>query len=80
MSPTFSFGARTTGLLSLSLAIIPALTWRAYHNADSSTHVMPSELDCIHRYSVQVLSMDPIVLYLDGFLKSTEINHLIEVT
>ncbi|KAI5865670.1 2OG-Fe(II) oxygenase family oxidoreductase [Durotheca rogersii] len=35
---------------------------------------------CEHNYSVEILSIDPLVIYINGFLKEFEIKHLLEVT
>ncbi|KAE9567957.1 hypothetical protein CGMCC3_g15921 [Colletotrichum fructicola] len=34
-------------------------------------------IDCSHNYSIEILSLDPVVLYINNFLKDQEINHLV---
>ncbi|OBT76376.1 hypothetical protein VF21_03577 [Pseudogymnoascus sp. 05NY08] len=43
----------------------------------------PSSLagySCNHQYSVELVSLDPLVVYLDDFVSEQEINHLLEAS
>lgn len=50
----------------------------------SENHVLSSidveSYSCSHDYSIEIMSLDPVVLYLDRFLKESEIQHLLAVT
>lgn len=35
---------------------------------------------CNHEYSIQLLSLDPLVLYVNNFIKDEEIRHLLDRT
>ncbi|EFY94008.1 2OG-Fe(II) oxygenase superfamily protein [Metarhizium robertsii] len=35
-------------------------------------------LDCTHTYSIEIMSVDPLVLYINDFLKMSEIDYLVE--
>jgi len=39
-----------------------------------------SSYDCAHNYSINIMSFDPVVLYLENFIKEEEIEHLLHVT
>jgi len=33
-----------------------------------------------HRYTIELLSIDPLVFYIDGFLRDVEIEHLLSLS
>jgi hypothetical protein len=33
--------------------------------------------ECVHRYSVELLSIDPVMIYINGFVRDIEIEHLV---
>lgn len=34
--------------------------------------------ECSNSYSVEIMSFDPVVMYINGFMSDFEINHLID--
>lgn len=35
-------------------------------------------LECTHTYSIEIMSVDPLVLYINDFLKMSEIDYLVD--
>jgi hypothetical protein len=35
---------------------------------------------CDHSYKIELLSIDPLIIYLDGFLKDQEIDYILNYT
>jgi len=35
---------------------------------------------CVHSYSIELLSIDPLAIYINNFLTGDEINHLLNLT
>jgi hypothetical protein len=33
--------------------------------------------ECVHSYSVEILSIDPVMIYVNGFIRGIEIDHLV---
>ena len=33
--------------------------------------------ECVHSYSVELLSIDPMMIYINGFIRDVEIDHLV---
>jgi prolyl 4-hydroxylase len=67
----FLFGDRTTSLLSTHE--IPVL--------DAEKLVVPdANLACPpHSYETHILSTEPLVVYISGFLSDAEADHLVEI-
>ncbi|KAF5581440.1 2OG-Fe(II) oxygenase family Oxidoreductase [Fusarium pseudoanthophilum] len=42
--------------------------------------LLPDDYVCTQEYSIELLSVDPLVIYVNGFVKDHEINHLIHKT
>ncbi|KAK4441928.1 2og-fe oxygenase family [Podospora aff. communis PSN243] len=36
--------------------------------------------DCSHNYTINIMSLNPVVVYLDGFIKESEVQHLLDIT
>ncbi|KAF4458792.1 2og-fe oxygenase family [Fusarium albosuccineum] len=54
-----------------SLSLVPFL---------STTPLLYDNYACTHEYSIELLSVDPLVIYVNGFIKDHEINHLLHKT
>ncbi|KAK6063438.1 2og-fe oxygenase family protein [Seiridium cupressi] len=40
----------------------------------------PDSYVCTHEYSIELLSFDPLVIYINNFIKEDEIQHLLHIT
>lgn len=50
----------------------------ALNNMTGATSVVGSQYVCDHNFSIEILSIDPLIIYLNNFLKDEEINHLLQ--
>jgi len=70
------------GNSTASIAAGLRATWLGY-TADTKelTRITTSSssYDCAHNYSIKIMSFDPVVLYLENFIKKEEIEHLLRV-
>ncbi|KAK0620905.1 hypothetical protein B0T14DRAFT_604406 [Immersiella caudata] len=57
--------------------IFAKLTARLNDNL-SSTNI--AIRDCSHNYTINIMSLNPVVFYLDNFIKESEVQHLLEIT
>lgn len=48
--------------------------------ATSSSNLIVQDYDCFHEYTIEMLSLDPVMMYLNNFLSDKEVKHLVEVT
>lgn len=55
------------------------LTQLAKHGIFDQHSAAPGH-SCTHEYTVEILSFDPAVLYLNNFIKEHEIEHLLNIT
>ena len=42
-------------------------------------HVETASYNCAHSYTIELLSMDPLAIYINNFLSDYEIDHLLEL-
>ncbi|KAI1781310.1 2OG-Fe(II) oxygenase family oxidoreductase [Hypoxylon cercidicola] len=45
----------------------------------SSRPLSPDSYDCVHSYTIELLSIDPLVIYINDFLSDDEIEHLLDI-
>lgn len=45
----------------------------------SENFTLPSSYSCDLNYTVELLSFDPLVLYVNSFMSEDEVNHVLEV-
>ncbi|KAI3322298.1 2OG-Fe(II) oxygenase family oxidoreductase [Xylariaceae sp. AK1471] len=52
------------------------LNWKPFR-ASNSVLLDPASYNCIHSYSIELLSIDPLVIYLNNFLSDVEVDYLL---
>lgn len=66
-------------VLSIALSAFPATDKIQYvkqvWKGNSSESLAGYE--CVHSYSIELLSIDPLMIYLNGFIRDVEIDHLV---
>ncbi|KAI1169581.1 hypothetical protein F4777DRAFT_203301 [Nemania sp. FL0916] len=80
-----------TALIPLSMLLLSVLRcgqyvsehsnifeWRPW-SATSSEVLDPSSYKCVHSYSIELLSIDPLVVYLNDFLSDAEVDYLLDL-
>jgi hypothetical protein len=45
----------------------------------SGTNIALDSYECSHNYTIEILSFDPWVLYINNFVKEEEFQHLLEI-
>ncbi|PWY96374.1 hypothetical protein BO94DRAFT_529756 [Aspergillus sclerotioniger CBS 115572] len=75
-----------TLLFSASLLLLSALQigqWASkvsfLTSSKESSPVITSSYDCHHEYTIEFLSLDPLVMYINNFISEAEINHLLSL-
>lgn len=76
-----------------SISFVAMLLFRGGHVTDlpnvlkwtglklrSQTEFDFASYNCSHRYTVELLSIDPLVMYINGFLKNEEVDYLLDLT
>lgn len=73
-----------TSTLLLSLLQIGKWVSRAGFSTGLTTStlssLLPDGYDCKHEYTVELMSFDPLVVYVNSFVSDEEINHILEAT
>ena len=63
------------------LAVLPTgryLQGQLLHSSMNKNHTLvPLEYECTHTYTIEILSIDPVVIYINDFITNFEIDHLI---
>ena len=74
------FVSRHTDALSTVFRFKPALLTSEASNAVAGIAAAEVYTCEPHRYTVELLSIDPLVFYIDGFLRDVEIEHLLSLS
>jgi prolyl 4-hydroxylase len=62
--------------LALLLRLFPQSQFRSGNELPpSKTPIVGS---CAHDYSIEILSVDPIIIYINNFISESEIDHLLK--
>jgi len=54
------------------------LNWASF-KATESVHLDPVSYSCVHSYTIELLSIDPLVIYINNFLSEEEIEYLLDL-
>lgn len=75
---TFLLFPACTLLLSVARLwnMLPGSSWVGLRSPSSTTN----SVDIEHRFTIELLSIDPLIFYINDFLLEEEINHLIHTT
>ncbi|CZR49475.1 uncharacterized protein FPRO_15835 [Fusarium proliferatum ET1] len=86
MKPTFSLIVPACILLFSSCHLwkwasnyTPATSLSLF-SAFAASPLLNDDYACTHEYSIELLSVDPLVIYINGFVKDNEIAHLLHKT
>ncbi len=53
-----------------------SMNWMPFRTADSA-RFDPASYRCVHSYTIELLSTDPLVIYINNFLNNDEVEHLL---
>lgn len=63
---------------AMMAATVGTAAWRFFQNSVSPLRTTDA-YSCVHSYSTEILSLDPLVVYINNFLSPHEIQRLLEL-
>lgn len=69
-----SLGVLVVGYLLYSLDMT---LWSAA--ISGASQINPQTYVCDHKYTIEIMSIDPLVLYINGFLSEPEVNYIVKL-
>lgn len=81
------FGSSPLSWRNMALAVVAASLGASWIRnkfdvaiTTANTNLIVEDYDCFHEYTIEILSLDPVMMYLNNFVSDNEVKHLLEVT